>query len=35
MFDTTIFVSLDIVSGVAETVQSDRVLVGWNGLNAR
>jgi hypothetical protein len=31
----TIFVSLDVLAGVAEVLQADRVLVGLNGLKAR
>jgi hypothetical protein len=29
------FVSVDVLASVAEVLQSDRVVVGWNGLNAR
>ena len=31
----SVLVSVDVLVGVAEVLQSDRVVVGWNGLNAR
>ena len=31
----SVLVSHDVLAGVAEVLQSDRVVLGWNGLNAR